>query len=259
MEKFAKGLAGSFKDVEKDAARFVRRAKEKKGARLTGASEPASKPKPKALADEGDDVKDELSSYVVSTNREDWMQADVLWLTSAAYAANAKVNEIQPDVANQLAKKKASVWSGEFGRGFLLDVEPLAQFEGKEVYVLGATFESNVLKHPPFFWDLHTMEAETSLSRADAPAQKVRPVQVLDGPSPTYLINRRFRLLGEMLWRSHPTLFVFPARLPDGTPLISGLNQKLEFETVVDNHPVVIKFDVSHFSLTSTQELFVKR
>jgi hypothetical protein len=144
MEKFAEALADSFKDVEKDVARFAERAKGKKGDALVGRSEPPDAPL--ATADP-DQVKDELSGYVVSTQREDWVQADVLWMTAAALAANEKVNEVKPE-AGELTAKRKSVWSGSvYGRGFLLDLEPLAEFRGKDVFVIAATFESNTQKH----------------------------------------------------------------------------------------------------------------
>jgi hypothetical protein len=64
-------------------------------------------------------------------------------------------------------------------------------------------------------------------------------------------------LLGEFLWRSHPTLFVFPARLADGTPLVTALDEKIEFRSTVENHPVIVTFTPSYLGAATLDGLHV--
>ena len=245
LKRFAWDLPQSFQKVEKlrDELRRKKRKKTLKGASRKMSSVWRTTPEEEWKLDK---FKDDLSRYVVTTKREDWYQVDALWLTSDSYEANRRINQIDPQARDALEGRP-------FAPGFLPDLEPLAEFADQDVYVLALTFNRGTDGRPPYFWDRQTIEAESFLAYKEDLDHRIRP-RVIDRLWASYLSFRRYRL-SKRLWKSHPTLFIFPTKLPDGSPFITSLNQKLELHTIVNNHPVLIEYNLAHFGLDRTKEL----
>ncbi len=252
IRSFAKSFGKTFKWVEKEYGKRQkedkkRKAKAKTKEEIHGASE------------SGDESLDEtagpkearrwVASRVIKTNRENWMTADVLWLDAITYRAHQLYNS----ASGVDGVEGEAIDDKDISRGFLLDLEPLRPFENQEVYVVAATLNVSADQEGPFFWNSKEVIDSASLDRVGGPG--VKAIQVLEGPTPSYLIERRFRLLGRMMWVSHPVLFIFPTRLPDGTALVGGLSDELRFHTSIDNHPLTVRFELQDFKLSSTDEL----
>jgi len=195
-----------------------------------------------------DDYADEIESFVVQSERKRSRGVDALWLTSASYRAHQKLLP--------MLRQTAILRNKDIVRGMLTEIEPILQFEGKDVYILAATFNVSS-EAAPFLWDTGKMRESTYLTRVDEPGVKIQPVGLLDDAIRSYMVFREKRFFKGLsnFWAFHPTLIVFPTKKPDGSPFLRSVEDMVELHTEVDGQKVRLKFDLKHLDIRSLDDL----
>jgi hypothetical protein len=195
-----------------------------------------------------EDYADEIESFVVQSERKRSRGVDAIWLTGASYRAHQK---LLPTL-----RQTAILRNKEIVRGMLTEIEPISRFEGKDVYILAATFNVSA-EAAPFLWKTGKMLEATYLTRVDEPGVKLQPVELLDDAIRSYMVFREKRIFKGLsnFWAFHPTIIVFPTKKPDGSPFLRGIEDVVELHTEVNGQKVRLKFDLKHLDIRGLDDL----
>ncbi|HXK39225.1 MAG TPA: hypothetical protein VJ837_00080, partial [Candidatus Paceibacterota bacterium] len=251
LEKAGEQIARSFPELEDEWTKRKKRGLNK-GEPLVGTNETITGFwRERRIADWTiEEYKHEVDAFVVETSTEDWHIAHALWVNNSSFRANDYLNKAKP-AEGELLK------GGDVGKGFLLDLQPIAALDGKDLYIIAITFSNtaNWKDKLPFFGLNDPIGEATYLSVTGAADQRVKAVQTINLPS--YLIERRVRL-GRVLWRSRPIVFAFPATKSDGTPLIDNLDDDIELHSAIEGHDVRVRFHLRDLLVSDVSELKLK-
>jgi hypothetical protein len=240
-------LRGEEGKTELDKMERKAESDSEKGA-ITGSSEHVNRSWREKQEWETADYGKEIESFIVRSHEEKSRGVDVLWLTHASYQAHAK---LIPSL-----KQTAILKSQLIKPGMLTDIEAVKPFAGQDVIVLVASYTAKSTV-TPLLWDSKRIRSETYLMRRGNSGQKIAPSEFLDDKIASYIVfHEKTILKGLSDFRAfHPVILVFPAKLPDGTPLLMSTTDSVEFHTEVDGRPVQIDFNLKDFDLRNLDDL----
>jgi hypothetical protein len=249
-EAIAKNLKNElFDDIEKRLAKLAEKSREdeKKSPVKAETHEVNRKWRDKPQW-EPSDYADEITSFVIEGDRERGRAIDALWMTQAALNAH---NKLIPAL-----RETAIMRANEIKRGMLTTTEPVEAYKGKDVYVFVLTF--NVAStESPLIWDTAKIREATYLARAGGAGTRIAPSAFVDDAVSSFIIFKQNKVMRGIVsfWGYHPVIVTFPTKMPDGSPVVTGPNDRLELHSMVDGRPVVFTFDLKHFALQGVDDL----
>ena len=112
----------------------------------------------------------------------------------------------------------------------------------------------------PLIWQGDEVHRATRLGRADRPDASVTPIEVLDDPRASYAVGLTQAARGSCMFEAfcaalHPVLVAFPTTLPDGSPLVRGIDDVLELRTVVYGRKAILTFNLGHLDVKTVDDL----
>ncbi|MGE3844937.1 MAG: hypothetical protein AB7I50_25515 [Vicinamibacterales bacterium] len=249
VEKFASAVAKSFPEIEKLwSKRSAQRSTAPKVLKGESENGPHDWRRAPIEAWTAKDHLNEVRAFVVETDRKDWYQAHVLWLTAPALLSHEQVNgrsavEQEEDLEDYR----------ELEKGLLPDLEALQTLRHLDAYVLAVTFSNTTDDKGPLFWDNENTKRRTYMADVARPGVRIEPIAMVDLPS--MLTQRRFRLNTKKRWRSHPVVFAFPRVMADGSNWLTRSDQVIELHTFADGYAVQARFKLADFQVTDVASL----
>jgi hypothetical protein len=259
----AKALAMTLsdKDMGKDLAKKAAdNAQDASQPALRGTTKVATRKWRTNASWDAGDFSDEIASFAASSERKNRRGVDGLWLTNSIYETHQKLLPLL-DLSDALQRD----WGPggdervQVKPGTMIDLEPLERFRGKDVYLVALTF-SIALSESPLLWRANDVRRSLTLARADRPAVAVAAIDVVENPPAPYAVGlvdvrRGFGHLEPRCAAVHPVLVAFPTTLPDGSPLVRGVDDVLELSTVVEGRKVILTFNLGHLEVKSVNDL----
>jgi hypothetical protein len=187
-----------------------------------------------------------LSTFTISSKwKEGYVEAQ--WFSDPYYQSHLKISELlrAGEIKTTEFLRPKGLWL-RWLNGGSLDKEPemFKELENEDVYVIDVTYGKN----RPLHVDHSKVLAATSLRRVGRSMERVAPLRIVPASVRYFIFTLNTNLVR----------FVFPAKLPDSTPLITSLNDKLELITEFEGRPATIHIDLSQFGLSHVEDLKLK-
>lgn len=187
-----------------------------------------------------------LSTFTISSKwKEGYVEAQ--WFSAPYYQSHLKISEMMRagGITPTEFLRPKGLWL-RWLNGGSLDKEPeiFKELEKEDAYIVDVTYGKN----RPLYVERSKVLAATFLRRAGRPTERVAPLRIAPASVRYFIFTLNTSLLR----------FIFPTKLPDGTPLITNLNDKLELITEFEGRPATIHIDLSRFGLGRVEDLRLK-
>ncbi len=184
-----------------------------------------------------EDLSREAATFVAKGPGKKKRRAEALWVTQPAYEALSMLT-LRQSVKPKIIRKHRI-------EGFLPLSQELRELTAEDAYVLAVSFR----KKGPMIGSRDETLRHTFLQPMGEPAQQVKPLRLIDADlsSGTLRVARG--------WISSLTVFIFPDKSKDGTPLVNGLDKRFKLSTKIDGQVIECHFDLRNFSLEKIEQL----